>query len=316
MKKAHFVPVSYLRGFTHDDKNKMTYAYSPKAGVFTTSIRDICTKKYIYRLEEAEDGNLDYIEDTLANKIEPKYLQWLKTIEEKRALDNPAIADLSIFITLQHLRVPGSLKFLHDQQVAAWKGYAKEQLKELYKDAERDSLWKAFQREQPEHYEQVIAQYPEWKNGLPKEIIEKMVNEEGITLKIDPRKNNVLVSMIDLIMPTADQFLRRTWNFLFAPDGTEFITSDMPAFVAIPTGKGVIHFTQGGFGRTDAVIFFPLSKNVCVVIGGTEYVQNFYLATDEKVDEINRIVATRPVLTFLISSSKELVEKYSKYRMA
>lgn len=72
VKKAHFVPASYLKGFTYDDKNKMTFAHSPNAGVFSTSIRDICTKKYIYRVEEAEDGNLDFIEDTLANEIEPK----------------------------------------------------------------------------------------------------------------------------------------------------------------------------------------------------------------------------------------------------
>jgi hypothetical protein len=80
------------------------------------------------------------------------------------------------------------------------------------------------------------------------------------------------------------------------------------------TGDGVIHFTQGGFGRTDAVIFFPLSKHTCVVINGQHYAQNFYLATEGKVNEINRIVSTRPDLLYIISSSKKLVEKYSSFR--
>jgi hypothetical protein len=314
VKKAHFVPISYLKGFTYDKDHKMVYAYNNKAGIFNSSVRDVCTRKYIYRLEVAEDGDLDFIEDTLAKEIEPKYSGWVSAIRDKKPLDNSTIADLSIFITLQHLRVPGSLQFLRDNHVLALKDHAKDKMKDLYNESARNELWKAFQIERPEYYRQAIEKHPEWEGGLPEEVIRKMIDEDGIELEVDPGKNNVLVSMIDLILPTADQFIRRTWSFLFAPEGTEFITSDMPAFVAIPNPNGVIHFKQGGFGRADAAIFFPIAKDICAVIGGVEYGQNFYSATKDKVDEVNRIVATRPSLTYIISSSEELIKKYSKFQ--
>jgi hypothetical protein len=314
VKKAHFVPKAYLKGFTYDKSHKMVYAYNKKAGMFNSSITDICTKKYIYRLEIAAAGGLDFIEKMLGSEIEPKYSGWVSSIRDKKPLDNSSLADLSIFIVLQHLRVPGSLEFLRSQQVSALKDYAKEKLSELLDENARNELWKTFQDERPAQYQQIIKDHPEYKDHLSEEVIRKMINEDGVKLNIDPGKNNILSSMLDLVSPVADKFIRRGWNFLFASEGTEFITSDMPAFVAIPTGDGVLHFTQGGFGRSDAVIFFPVAKDVCAVIGGAEYSQKFYLATPEKVDEINRIVATRPSLLYLISSSKELVEKYYIYQ--
>lgn len=314
VKKAHFVPKAYLKGFSYDKERKMVYAYNKKAGIFNTSIRDICTKKYIYRLEVAEDGNLDFIENTLAGEIEPKYSGWVSTIQDRKYLEKSAIADLSTFIALQHLRVPGSIEFIRNQQIKDLKDFAKDELKDLLDKSERDKLWADFKKERPEYYRKAIKQHPDWQDTLPEEIVQKMIEEDGMELQIDPGKNNTLIAMMDSILPVADLFMRRKWNFLFAPKGSQFITSDMPAFVAIPMPQGVVHFEYGGFGRGDASIFFPISKKVCAIIDGDVYEQNFYKTTKKKVNEINRIIASRPSLDYVISSSEKLVVKYSKFQ--
>jgi hypothetical protein len=189
-----------------------------------------------------------------------------------------------------------------------------EKLKDLRQEAVRKELWQSFKIERPDTYKSIIKQHPEWEDSLPQEMIDNMINEDSVKLEVDPGKNNVLISMLDSVPPAAELLLGRTWHFLFASDGSEFITSDVPAFVAIPTIGGAIHFKYGGFGRSDAVIFFPVSKNICALISGTTYGQLFSQASAQRVLEINRMIASRPLLTHIISSSERLVEQYSKFQ--
>ena len=100
---------------------------------------------------------------------------------------------------------------------------------------------------------------------------------------------------------------------MFAPDSYEFITSDMPAFVAKRMPNGVIHFSFGGFGRLDSEIVFPMAKDVCIMISGPEYFQKAGVVTPETVDIINRMVSSRPNIQYLISAQRSLVERYSRY---
>ena len=76
---------------------------------------------------------------------------------------------------------------------------------------------------------------------------------------------------------------------------------------------GVIHFSFGGFGRIDSEIIFPMAKDVCIVIDVADYAQESGIVTQVAMEIINRMVASRPNLQYLISSQKSLVEKYSKY---
>ena len=310
VNRAHFVPKVYLKGFTYDETQRV-HIYNEKIGVIRSSIKDICIEKFLYKLDLALDGNLNYVEDTLS-KIESLYPRLLAKVRKRKILEKADIADLSIFIALQHLRAPRSLNYINNQQALALKEFGKEKLKRLYDNSNRDKMWSELKSNQPKHCREIIEQHPEWKNHLPKELIDTMISEEDLKIEIDPGKNNILRAMLDYILPLADLFIQRSWQFFFAPKGNSFITSSTSAFAAIPTTNGVIRFGHGGFGRLDAAIFFPMSRDICAIISSNNYSQEFITATKNKVSRINRIVASGPDLV-LISSSEKLVRKYGSY---
>jgi len=310
VKRAHFVPKVYLKGFTYDETQRV-YIYNEKIGVIRSSIKDICIEKFLYKLDLALNGDLNYVEDTLS-KIESLYPRLLTEVRKRKLLENADIADLSIFIALQHLRTPRSLNYINNQQVLALKEFGKEELKKLYNDSNRDKMWNELKAEQPERCREIIERHPEWKNHLPKELIDAMISEKDLKIEIDPGKNNILRAMLDYILPLADLFIQRSWRgFFFLQRSTVFIYSP-PAFAAIPTTNGAIHFGHGGFGRLDAAIFFPMSRDVCAIISSNDYSQEFITATKDKVSRINRIIASGSDIT-LISSSEKLVKKYGSY---
>lgn len=297
-----------------DKKREKVYAFSSKSGVFISNVKDICTKNYAYRLDYAPDGYVDYIEDMFGQKIEPVYHHLLSAVMKKQHLANADIADLSLFIALQHLRIPRSLQHHGRLQSTVWRGFLKEQIKSLHDGPTRKEFWESFKSRYPAYYQQALRRYPEWEDELPDEFVDDILEKIGEKLLIDPGKNNILVSMLHATIPLADLFIRRSWEFFFAPKGSSFLTCDSTAFAYIPTRKGGIYPQYGGFGRTDAMIILPMSAKVCAIISNTEYNQRFTKATKRKVSEINRIIASKPALTHLISSSERLVNKYSKYQ--
>lgn len=70
-------------------------------------------------------------------------------------------------------------------------------MKGLLDKSERDKLWDDFKKKRPEHYREAVKQHPDWQDTLPEEIIQKMIEEDGMELQIDPGKNNTLMSMVD-----------------------------------------------------------------------------------------------------------------------
>ena len=313
-KQAHFVPQTYLRGFLFDEKKEKVYAYNSRTELVTpTRINKICSQNYLYRVKDKDDNDSDEIEDTLAKDIEPKYQGWLNAVRPGKRLDNATIADISVFIALQHLRVPSTMGFFEEMGVKSLKDAAKAELSKLLDDDARRLMMDEFKKEDPIRFEKLVSENPDFTGEISKQNIQDMIDENDIKLTIDIGKNNVIRGVFEQVLPIADVFMRRGWHIMFAPEGYEFITSDMPAFVAKRVPNGVIHFSYGGFGRMDSEIVFPMAKDVCVVISGPEYFQKAGVVTPAAVDIINRMVSSRPNLQYLISAQKSLVEGYSRY---
>jgi hypothetical protein len=109
-KQAHFVPQTYLRGFLFDEKKERVYAYNSRSNLITpTKIDKICSQNYLYRIKDKDGKDSDEIEEMLAKDIESKYQGWLNTVRLGEWIDNATIADISIFIALQHLRTPSKI---------------------------------------------------------------------------------------------------------------------------------------------------------------------------------------------------------------
>lgn len=313
-KQAHFVPQTYLRGFLFDEKKEKVYAYNSRSKLITpTRIDKICSQNYLYRVKDKDDNDSDEIEEMLAKDIEPKYQGWLDAVRSGKWLDNSTIADISVFIALQHLRVPSTMAFFEEMGVNALRNAAKDELLKLLDDDARKAMMDEFKRDDPARFEKLLKENPDFTGELSKQDIQDMIDENNMKLTVDIGKNNVIRGIFEQVLPIADTFIRRGWHIMFAPDGYEFITSDMPAFVAKRMPDGVIHFSFGGFGRLDSEIVFPMAKDVCIVINGPEYFQKAGVVTPAAVDIINRMVSSRPNLQYLISAQQSLVERYSRY---
>lgn len=313
-KQAHFVPQTYLRGFLFDEKKEKVYAYNSRSKLITpTRIDKICSQNYLYRVKDKDDNDSDEIEEMLAKDIEPKYQGWIDAVRLGKWLGNSTIADISAFIALQHLRVPSTMDFFEEMGVKALKDAAKDELSKLLDDDARKAMMDEFKNEDPKRFEKLIKENPDFSGEISKQDIQNMIDENDMKLTVDIGKNNVIRGIFEQVLPLADTFIKRGWHIMFAPDGHEFITSDMPAFVAKRMPGGVIHFSFGGFGRLDSEIVFPMAKDVCILISGPEYFQKAGVVTPAVVDIINKMVSSRPNLQYLISAQQSLVERYSRY---
>ena len=313
-KQAHFVPQTYLRGFLFDEKKERTYAYNSRSKMITpTRIDKICSQSYLYRVKDKDDNDSDEIEEMLAKDIEPKYQGWLNTVRLGEWIDNATIADISIFIALQHLRTPSTMDFFEETGIKFLKDVLKDELSKLLDDNARKAMMDEFKKDDPARFEKLLKENPDFTGELSKQDIQDMIDENNMKLTIDIGKNNVIRGIFEQVLPIAEKFIRRGWYIMFAPDSYEFITSDMPAFVAKRMSNGVIHFSFGGFGRLDSEIVFPMAKDVCIMISGPEYFQKAGVVTPETVDIINRMVSSRPNIQYLISAQRSLVERYSRY---
>jgi hypothetical protein len=98
VKREHYVPQSYLRGFTEDGEHLFVFDKSTKTS-FGTSVSSIASEKYFYDLSESQA-----IEEALA-KLDGVYPYWrdsiIKTVENGKRITLEHRAKLAFFIAMQ-----------------------------------------------------------------------------------------------------------------------------------------------------------------------------------------------------------------------
>jgi hypothetical protein len=98
VKREHYVPQSYLRGFTENGKQLFVFDKSTKK-TFYTSVSRIASEGYFYDLSESQD-----IEKALA-KLDGIYPHWrdsiIKTVENGERITLEHQAKLAFFIAMQ-----------------------------------------------------------------------------------------------------------------------------------------------------------------------------------------------------------------------
>ena len=166
-KQAHFVPQTYLRGFLFDEKKERTYAYNSRSKMITpTRIDKICSQSYLYRVKDKDDNDSDEIEEMLAKDIEPKYQGWLNTVRLGEWIDNATIADISIFIALQHLRTPSTMDFFEETGIKFLKDVLKDELSKLLDDNARKAMMDEFKKDDPVRFEKLLKENPDFTGEL------------------------------------------------------------------------------------------------------------------------------------------------------
>lgn len=102
----HFVPASYLAGFTEDGTKESAFWSVPTNNTksFVTSPIKSCKKRDYYTIEH---NNSLLVEDWYATEIEPKINYALRHIEEKQTLlSNDKMQHLLILVATLYLRTP------------------------------------------------------------------------------------------------------------------------------------------------------------------------------------------------------------------
>lgn len=107
-KRHHFVPESYLSGFT-ESTTGMLNIYSKKTGLWRRQKpKQVMVRNKYYHQGWAPEGvDKNILEKSLGASIEPKGMESLrKLIKEAEALDDEDSANILIYLQFQRLRVP------------------------------------------------------------------------------------------------------------------------------------------------------------------------------------------------------------------
>jgi len=271
--KQHYLPQVYLRGFAHDNEKLKVYSLKqPYAKISSKSIKGICYEPGLYDTDDENGEKTDEIEKVFfAKHIEPIFNRLLATVKDKKWLSNSDIADLSIYISLQLLRLPSSFRVINNLMT--------------------DSLVK-------NGYHKIET--------LPNN--KETIDDREVILKIS--KDDTIRAAFSLATPLSDKLCRMKWIFMFAPRGTAFITSDMPVAVISPESNGYSRTDFGGFGLPGAITIFPLSKDICIFLQNGDYGQSFPTISKHATKDINGVMSDKFVL-YLISHSKKLLQSFA-----
>jgi hypothetical protein len=312
-QQAHFVPRTYLKEFAFDTKKRKVYAYNEKTGdVRPTSIDTICSQRYLYRVEDEAGLPSDEIEDFFATDVEPQYKMWIDLIRKQKTLSNSVIADLAHYVAIQHVRVPTTLEDNEEMGKAIFREVVNEQWAKLLDDDERKRVLTEMKKQHPEQFAEFKKNHPDASEELSKEDIQNIIDGNGFEFEIDIGRNSIVKLMLDSIPEIAKQIVASGWNFVSAPSGTEFITSDMPCYVMIPMPEGAISFRHGGFGHPGAHIVMPLAKDLCLIIQQGGYYQRFGTAKHKSIDEINQLTAQHSK-QYIIGANESIVQSHVKF---
>lgn len=83
---------------------------------------------------------------------------------------------------------------------------------------------------------------------------------------LEERGDFRLDSIIEVGITVGEVLFEMGWQFVYAPDGHTFITSDNPVVSEVSEpGSPAIHF-RSGVNLPNAVVWFPLTRDVCLVM--------------------------------------------------
>lgn len=243
-KRHHFLPRSYLKGFTRDEMlwvfDRKLNKYREQHPLRTAAIHELYTF-------EKEDGERSLeVEHHLA-AVEGKATPVLAALERGESLMAEQRVDLAYFLGLLHSRVPKFEKEISDIADQTTKAL----LKRMFPN---EAAVVARLRERGEERE-----------IDPANILNGIQNER---FSVKSHRNNTLSMMLDHAREKVKLFCAMDWMVLHADPRTSFITTDAPfALIASEelnrSGKPVL-----GVASFEIVKAVPLTKRVCLLMGG------------------------------------------------
>lgn len=285
-KRHHYVPVTYLEGFTNANGMITAYLKDDPARPFEQKPENIAFHKYYYS-QPLPDGGQD--NNTLENFFstgEGKWTPFVKCLREGTKLDGEQITEFIEFLTLMRVRVPAS--------------------RDMIELTSADILTNQM------HRMDAKGQLPPRPAGL---------ELSDIQVTIDPHMSlHALPSIIKGFVKIWDDL---AFEVIHNQSGIPFITSDNPVIYFDPSAPegAMLPYTVRP-PMLPVELFFPVTTDMCIrgitanVIGRKPYSFRAYDTRDgQEVKRINRLIA-KFGYRFVFADSDHvgpLVKKYAEH---
>ena len=291
-KRHHFLPQFYLGYFTNSKNllwefDRETKLYDQKTP------RGSAWERHYYRYKGKDGENHTDIECGLFNHIETGAKPVIDKIDTGKSISEEEMGVVSLFVAFQHTRVPDFEKLSSSLSEAMIKALTKRQFSSV------------------EATKKIIEEMdnagidPDNKTS-PREVFD-FVQEGDYT--VTTGHEDFIGTMLSVGMKIAEHIQQMEWKYLFAPNGSSFITSDSPLFFIPPKDYAKKHPFEGvGIATPGVVKIIPLTPRVCLSIGDTGTKVSSRVIEKKQVRAINRLVASNSD-RFVYAKDKPLLER-------
>lgn len=214
-KRHHYLPETYLKGFSADGRGLWVY-HIDRGKLVPQTISDTCVQSY-YNAFANEDGTKNIQVEENLSQIESEVATVIKRIDDTRPITGEQKELLAFFVSLQRLRVP---EFEGDVN-----RIAEHTMTRLIKLSLLNE----------ERAQAALDQFTE-ATGTPHGLTAKEMVAFGTSndLCIKANRNLSLEMMVTMAPEFAAYFVQMEWAFLRAPKGSMFITTDSPFMLIEP----------------------------------------------------------------------------------
>jgi len=246
--QQHFVTAAYLAGFTPDsDRKSQLYIYERNTEKMFRAIPDEAAKRRNYYSVPLPDGKFDDSLDVMLTALEGQAMPGLqKIVAGDYKLSTFERALLAFLIAFQEFRTPWTRNIFRQMQ---------EQL---------TTSTMHMAANEPGYFEQIFEELKakgEIDGSVTPDQIRDALREKRIVAKAHPQADLRLIASMG--QQIGNIYTQMQWTVIPAVKGA-FVTSDAPVVRHDPGFKGGFH--GGGLMSSTAQVWFPLSKEACMVI--------------------------------------------------
>lgn len=250
----HYVPQSYLKGWSEDGKKIWVYRLlvphqkTPLWKLY--SIRGVAYHKHLYsRISAGSDSGemVDDFERWLEKKFETPAQEALYKVMNDRQLSEKDIKSLVNFTAAQYIRTPAAYEKEMERCIKELSKIFEDTVKEAVNNLEELSEKIRTQEITDEFFPASISVEP---SDEPDKSIIRMDAVAGRSLW--------LYSIKHILNNTVKILYQHTWSILHVNDRVHWATSDNPVICLNYYPNGTYDF-KGGWGSIGSEILFPLS---------------------------------------------------------
>lgn len=228
----HYVPASYLRGFTIDGEDSLVWGYDKKHGKSTgkRSVDNICSEDYYYEQPKPDGSTTQMLEDGF-NKVEKAAIEIIRKLHPQYDLPASEKGTLAYYIALMLARGPS------------------------FRDGCRSGLKHLLDISAQKLYE--MGKFPE----LPEEF-KKLIKNGDITTVINHKvlPHASLRYMLDMASQIGGSLCNKKWDLFFSENDC-YVTSDSPVLF----GPSQETSEEVGPVSLQSPIICPLSKKMALL---------------------------------------------------